>query len=37
MSGLMKGLIMKPAIRENMVAQYTTMNTAFKKYCESPK
>jgi len=35
MSGLMKGLIMKPAMRENMVAKYNTMNTAFKTYCES--
>jgi hypothetical protein len=34
MSGLMKGLIMKPAMRENMVAKYNTMNTAFKKHCE---
>ena len=35
MSGLMKGLIMKPAMRENMVTKYNTMNTAFKTYCES--
>ena len=34
MSGLMKGLVMKPAMRENMVVKYNTMNTAFKKYCE---
>jgi len=34
MSGLMKGLVMKPEMRENMVAKYNTMNTAFKKYCE---
>ena len=30
----MKGLVMKPAMRENMVVKYNTMNTAFKKYCE---
>jgi hypothetical protein len=34
MSGLMKGLVMKPAMRENMVVKYNTMNTEFKKYCE---
>ena len=37
MSGLMKGLVMKPAMRENMVVKYNTMNTAFKKYCEVSK
>jgi hypothetical protein len=34
MSGPMKGLVMKQEMRENMVAKYNTMNTAFKKYCE---
>lgn len=34
MSGLMKGLVMKTAMRENMVAKYNSMNIAFKKYCE---
>jgi hypothetical protein len=34
MSGLMKSLVMKPALRENMVVKYNTMNAEFKKYCE---
>lgn len=34
MSGLMKGLVMKPEMKENMVAYYNTMNIAFKEYCE---
>lgn len=34
MSGILKGLIMKPEMRENMVAKYNTMNTTFKMHCE---
>ncbi|MFT6244165.1 MAG: hypothetical protein ACJAXI_000930 [Crocinitomicaceae bacterium] len=35
MSGLMKSLVMKPEMRENMIAKYNTMNTAFKNVCEA--
>jgi hypothetical protein len=37
MSGPMKSLVMKPEMRENMVANYNSMNAAFKKVCEASK
>ena len=33
--GLLKGLVMTQTFRENMVANYNTMNVAFKKLCEA--
>lgn len=35
MSGLMKRLVMKPEMRENMVDKYNTMNIDLKEYCEA--
>lgn len=37
MSGPLRSLIMKPEMRENMIAKYNTQNAAFKKVCEAPK
>lgn len=34
MSGLLSGLVMRPAMKANMEDKYNTMNEGFKKYCE---
>lgn len=35
MTGLIKGMIMRPEMRGNMVAKYNIMNEEFKKWCEA--
>lgn len=34
-NGLLKGMLMTPSFRENMINNYNNMNAAFKKVCES--
>lgn len=34
MSGLLSRLVMRPAMKANMVDKYNAMNLGFKKYCE---